>query len=85
MAVEYLRPLFDHRLKGAPDPHTPAVLTYATGINAWQTSPGWPLGTAMPPYLAADGTAGFAKPVTAGHDDYVSDPAKPVLFTPRPI
>jgi predicted acyl esterase len=34
--VKYLKPFFDHWLKDAPDPHTPPVLTYATGINQWQ-------------------------------------------------
>src|SRR5690242_2224625 len=42
--VKYVKPFFDHYLKGAPDPHTPNVLTYATGINQWQTSPRWPMG-----------------------------------------
>jgi putative CocE/NonD family hydrolase len=37
--VKYLKPFFDHYLKGAPDPHTPPVLTYATGINQWEISP----------------------------------------------
>ena len=83
--VKWLKPFLDHHLKGAPDPKTPPVLTYATGINAWQTSPRWPMGTPTPLYLAADGAAGFAKPAVAGHDDYVSDPAKPVPFLPRPI
>ncbi|MEI9905931.1 MAG: hypothetical protein WDN06_19970 [Asticcacaulis sp.] len=34
--AKYLKPFFDHYLKGAPDPHTPPVLTYATGINQWK-------------------------------------------------
>lgn len=83
--VKYLKPFFDHWLKDAPDPHTPPVLTYATGINQWQESPRWPMGTGTPLYLAADGQAGFARPAAAGHDDYVSDPAHPVPFIPRPI
>jgi uncharacterized protein len=83
--LRYLKPFFDHWLKGGPDPHTPAVLTYATGINRWETSPRWPMGTATPLYLAADGTAAFQRPTAAGHDDYVSDPAHPVPFIPRPI
>ncbi|GHC94363.1 CocE/NonD family hydrolase [Novosphingobium pokkalii] len=83
--VKYLKPFFDHWLKDAPDPHTPPVLTYATGINQWQESPRWPMGTNTPLYLGADGSAGFARPAAAGHDDYVSDPAHPVPFIPRPI
>ena len=83
--VKWMKPFFDHYLKDAPDPRTPPVLTYATGINEWQTSPRWPMGMQTPLYLAADGKAGFAKPAQAGHDDYVSDPAHPVPFLPRPI
>ena len=83
--VRYVKPFFDHWLKGAPDPHTPPVLTYATGINEWEESPRWPMGSAKPLYLAADGAASFDRPAEAGHDDYVSDPAHPVPFIPRPI
>ena len=83
--VKWMKPFFDHHLKGAPDPHTPPVLTYATGINEWQQTPRWPMGTQRPLYLAANGAAGFDRPATAGHDDYVSDPAHPVPFIPRPI
>ncbi len=83
--VKYVKPFFDHYLKGAPDPQTPPVLTYATGINEWQSSPRWPMGNAKPIYLAADGVATFDKPATAGKEEYISDPAKPVPFLPRPI
>ncbi|MEJ0084936.1 MAG: CocE/NonD family hydrolase [Pseudomonadota bacterium] len=83
--VEYVKPFFDHWLKGGPDPKTPPVLTYATGINKWQTSPRWPMGTARPIYLSANGAASFERPKAAGREEYVSDPAKPVPFLPRPI
>jgi putative CocE/NonD family hydrolase len=83
--AKYVKPFFDHYLKGAPDPHTPNALTYATGINEWQASPRWPMGTPTPLYINANGTAGFERPAAAGHDDYVSDPAKPVPYVPRPI
>jgi putative CocE/NonD family hydrolase len=83
--VQYVKPFFDHWLKGAPDPHTPPVLTYATGVNKWNVSQRWPLGTATPLYLADNGAAGFQKPAAAGHYDYLSDPAHPVPFIPRPI
>ena len=83
--VKYMKPFFDHYLKGAPDPHTPQVLTYATGINAWEQSPRWPMGTLTPLYLGDHFTASFSSSAAAGHDDYVSDPSKPVPFIPRPI
>ncbi len=60
--VKYVKPFFDHYLKGAPDPHTPPVLTYATGVNKWQASPRWPMGTPTPLFLGAGGIAGFERP-----------------------
>lgn len=83
--VRYVKPFLDHHLKGGPDPKTPPVLTYATGINEWQTSSRWPAPATTPIYLAADGVAAFEKPEKSGHEEYISDPAKPVPFIPRPI
>ena len=83
--VRYMKPFFDHYLKGAPDPHMPRALTYATGVNRWEESPRWPMGTPTPLYLGDGFTAGFNPPAKSGHDDYVSDPRKPVPFIPRPI
>jgi putative CocE/NonD family hydrolase len=83
--VRYLKPFLDFHLRGGPDPHTPAVLSYATGINQWETSPRWPMGVATPLYLAADGVATFEHPKQTGHEEYVSNPAKPVPFIPRPM
>ncbi len=83
--VKYAKPFFDHHLRGAPDPKTPPVLTYATGANRWNVSQRWPMGTPKPIYLAANGLATFEKPKAGGREEYVSDPAKPVPFLPRPI
>jgi putative CocE/NonD family hydrolase len=83
--AEYVKPFFDHWLKGGPDPKTPPVLTYATGVNKWNVSPRWPMGANKPIYLAENGAATFDRPKAAGHYDYVSDPAHPVPFIPRPI
>jgi hypothetical protein len=83
--VTYLKPFFDHYLKGTPDAHTPRVLTYATGINRWEQSPTWPMGKLTPLYLGERYGASFTAPAAQGHDDYVSDPGKPVPFIPRPI
>ena len=86
--TEYMKPFFDHFLKGDGDPRgnpMPPVLTYATGTDKWEASQAWPGGTAMPFYLAGNFSAGFTAPATSGHDDYVSDPASPVPFIPRPI
>jgi hypothetical protein len=83
--TEELKPFLDHYLKGTPDPHTPPVYTYATGINKWEASPRWPMGTPTPVYLTASQGVSFERPASEGHDDYVADPAKPVPFLPRPV
>ena len=83
--VRWMKPFFDHYLKEGPDSRTPNVLTYATGIDQWQESPRWPMGTSTPLFLSAGGGATFERPATAGRDEYVSDPSKPVPFVPRPI
>ncbi|MCH1926975.1 CocE/NonD family hydrolase [Shewanella sp. C32] len=84
--LKYMKPFFDHHLKGAPDPKTPPVLTYATGENKWNVSPKWPMGTPQKLYVNADMGLSFKPDGNAkAHDDYVADPAKPVPFVPRPI
>jgi putative CocE/NonD family hydrolase len=86
--VAYLKPFFDHYLKDAPDPHTPRVLTYATGVNRWETSQTWPAGRPVKLYLHDGFKASFDAPAAGAapdHDSYISDPSKPVPFIPRPI
>lgn len=81
-----MKPFLDKYLKDdAPAADIPRVLTYQTGANVWQHSTQWPpQGMTMTPlYLGANGRLGFDKPVP-GSDTYVSDPAKPVPFVPRP-
>jgi putative CocE/NonD family hydrolase len=83
--TQWMKPFLDHYLKGTPDPHTPPVLTYATGINKWEESPRWPMGTPTPLYLTEGKRTSFDKPADEGSDSYVSDPSAPVPFLPRPI
>ena len=90
--VDYMKPFFDHYLKDAPDPHTPTVITYATGVNTWESSAKWPAGSPVKLFLHDGGKASFDAPNSTGmgkeasdHDDYVADPSKPVPFIPRPI
>ena len=85
--TKYLKPFFDHYLKDAPDPHTPPVLTYATGVDRWEASRNWPAGNPVKLYLHDGFAASFEAPKkeASDHDDYLSDPSKPVPFIPRPI
>jgi putative CocE/NonD family hydrolase len=91
---DVLKPFFDQYLKpGAPVVKTPPVWIYNAGRNRWDTYATWPQSCAQgcphasaPLYLHADGTLG-GTPVAGGaqYAEYVSDPAKPVPFVPRPV
>ena len=88
---------FNQYLKdGAPKANIPPVWIYNTGENHWDSFNKWPLSCdhgceyqSKPLYLAAHGKLSFTSPLAA-HDaageysQYVSDPAKPVPFSPRP-
>jgi uncharacterized protein len=83
---DYMKPFLDRYLKdGAPATPTPPVLTYETGENKWQVTQSWPAGNATALYLQSGHGLSFTAPGDQGHDDYVSDPAKPVPFVPRPV
>ncbi len=92
---EILRPFLDHYLKeGAPAVDVPPVSAFETGTNRWRRLSAWPAGCpsgctirATPLFLAAGGKLGFAAPKAgeAPFEEYVSDPAKPVPFIPRPV
>ena len=91
---DVLLPFFSQYLvDGAPKADTPPVLVYNTGENHWDRFTQWPLSCengcpnkARPIYLEAGGKLSFDAP-SAGSGkftEYVSDPAKPVPFSPRP-
>ncbi|MFD1612085.1 CocE/NonD family hydrolase [Sphingomonas tabacisoli] len=80
-----MKPFLDRYLKdGAPQTPTPPTFTYATGIDQWQVRPTWPAGTMKPVYLQKSFALSWSKP-DGGSDAYVSDPANPVPFEPRPV
>jgi putative CocE/NonD family hydrolase len=92
---EVLRPFLDHFLKDdAPAMDVAPVTAFETGTNTWRRLQAWPAGcasgctvTPTPLYLQAGSRVGFTRPAAdaAAFDEYVSDPAKPVPFRPRPI
>jgi uncharacterized protein len=92
---DVLKPFFDQYLKdGAPKAETPPVFIYNTGENHWDRLKDWPLacekGCAAPMkplYLQTDFGLAFDKPEggSASADTYISDPAKPVPYLPRPV
>jgi putative CocE/NonD family hydrolase len=95
---DIIKPFFDQYLKeGAAKSNTPPVLIYNTADNHWDRFASWPLacesGCAAKPkplYLTSGFGLSFTAPATASpsttaYDEYVSDPAKPVPYMPRPV
>lgn len=90
--AEYYRekielPFFDYHLKGKSESSPrPAAWVFETGTNVWRKHDAWPpkAVTPTPMYLDADGKLGRKLPTIArpedGHDEYVSDPNRPVPF-----
>lgn len=92
---ETLLPFFNQYLKpGSPVAATPPVLIYDTGMDKWERPAVFPASceqgcpvTSRPLYLGAGGGLSFAAPGSkeVKFDEYVSDPAKPVPYRPRPV
>jgi putative CocE/NonD family hydrolase len=89
-----LRPFLDRYLKddagkAGTGSEVAPVTAFETGLNRWQRLPAWPAAPATRPlYLQAGFKLSFAanpaNPANSAFDEYVSDPAKPVPFRPRP-
>lgn len=92
---DVLLPFFNqYLLDGAPKADTPPVLIYNTGENHWDRFKAWPLScdkgcasASKPLYLTAGKGLSFDAPTVAASnfDEYVSDPANPVPYLPRPV
>ncbi|HEX5889924.1 MAG TPA: CocE/NonD family hydrolase [Pyrinomonadaceae bacterium] len=78
-----------YHLKGKGTPDFPEALTFRTGANKWERHDTWPpkSTTTRPLYFHADGKLSFTPPRAGvnAFDSYISDPAKPVPYRPRPI
>jgi uncharacterized protein len=90
---DILLPFLDQYLvDGAPRASLAPVTAFETGTNRWERLSSWPAGcakgcaiAATKMYVLGEGRAGFTAPEASGYDEYVSDPAKPVPFIPRPV
>jgi putative CocE/NonD family hydrolase len=88
-------PFLDRYLKdGAPTAEIAPVTVFETGSNAWRRYDHWPLACALgcatkstALYLQSGKGLGFTTPPAGAtaFDEYVSDPAKPVTYRPRPF
>lgn len=83
-------PWFAYYLKGQGTAGIREAITFQTGANEWKSYDQWPpvnQTTARRLYLQANGRLSFDAPRERGaaYDEYISDPAKPVPYRPRPI
>jgi putative CocE/NonD family hydrolase len=83
-----LAPWFAHWLHDRPL-HQPEAITFQTGNNVWKAYSRWPPKegvTEKKLYLHANGGLSFDAPGDRdAFDSYISDPANPVPYRPRPI
>ena len=97
---EYFRgdvvvPFFNQYLKpGSPKAEIAPVLMYDAGMDRWDRLQAFPVSCeqgcevkTQPLYLSAGGGLSFEVPKkdAAKSDEYVSDPANPVPYRPRPV
>ncbi|MFO0915060.1 MAG: CocE/NonD family hydrolase [Pirellulales bacterium] len=92
---EILAPFLAHYLQDNPPPtQTPPVIAFETGTNKWRQLKAWPDSGqpdssihSTPLYLRSGLKLAFTPPADGEgkYSEYVSDPAKPVPFQPRPV
>ncbi len=83
-------PWFRYWLKGKGTLDEPEALVFESGSNQWKRYDTWPPKSTTPPanlYLHANGKLSFDPPAPSEGqaDHFVSDPANPVPYRPRPI
>lgn len=81
-------PFFRHYLHDTGDAPAWRASTFQSGSNTWKTYSSWPPAGAHSEnlYLHADGTISLDSPAGgSAYRQYVSDPANPVPYRPRPI
>ena len=85
---EIFQPWFDHWLRGQ-DPWKLAEATvFETGANQWKEYEAWPPKQGVEArrlYFHEGRRLAFDAPAGSGFDEYVSDPANPVPYRPRPV
>ena len=89
--AKVMTPFLAYYLKGKGNPNLPEALTFRTGANTWVRHESWPPKrdvVARRLYLQGEGKLSFDPPPAGAEnafDSYVSDPANPVPYRPRPI
>jgi uncharacterized protein len=87
-------PFLEQYLRDGPPHNLPRVTVYNTGANRWEHFDTWPVvcergcpANSKPLYLRENTGLSFDRPTGGAGlaDIYISDPAKPVPYIPRPI
>ena len=84
-------PFFAYYLKGKGRWEVPEAITFETGTNSWEVYDEWPprkLTEDRGLYFREDGGLSFEAPTLEdgeAFDSYVSDPAHPMPYRPRPV
>jgi putative CocE/NonD family hydrolase len=81
-------PWFNYHLKDKGKLEQPEALMFQTGTNKWVSHDRWPPqgAAAKKLYFHGNGKLSFEPPAAKGaFDQYVSDPARPVPYRPRPV
>jgi putative CocE/NonD family hydrolase len=83
-------PWFAYYLKDKGTPKQPRALTFQTGTNRWVSHGEWPPRDGIEHkklYMHAGGKLAFSPPADSAqaYDSYISDPAHPVPYRPRPV
>jgi putative CocE/NonD family hydrolase len=75
-------PFFMYYLKGKGDGKFPKAYLFQTGVNQWRKFDTWPPKESRPNTLFLDdkGKLSWKQPASAGFDEYLADPNKPVPY-----
>jgi putative CocE/NonD family hydrolase len=83
------QPWIDYWLRGQGEPQLAEATVFETGTNQWKQYEAWPPKRGTDPrrlYFREGRRLSFDAPTAAtGFDEYVSDPAAPVPYRPRPV
>lgn len=87
---QMLAPFLAHYLKGAPAHRLAPIVAFNTGTRRWEQFTAWPQPPGTKPrnlYLQPGNGVTWQAPTAerGTADSFVSDPAKPVPYQPRPI
>ncbi len=83
------QPWFDYWLRGEGDLQLAEATTFETGTNQWRRFDAWPPKAGVTPrrlyFREGRGLSFDAPRAQTGFDEYISDPANPVPYRPRPV